>query len=107
MAIPPGCGCDAPTFCPYRTFCPRGVAAHFRNFRNFRRVREAGAVISDWELWACATTVERQHCGDAPRFIAKRIEELALAGDDKGVEVWNAIASRLDQLRRGEGRAAS
>ncbi len=59
-------------------------------------------MISDWELWSIACTVERQHGEDAPRFIAERIGALALAGKMDGLEVWRQVAARVDQLRRGE-----
>jgi hypothetical protein len=54
------------------------------------------------ELWACALLVERQHGEGAPVWIATRIGELALAGDDAGVERWKSIADRFARLQRGE-----
>jgi hypothetical protein len=59
------------------------------------------------ERWAEALAVERQHGEDAPRFVAERIGELALAGDMKGVLRWREIASRLDEIRRFTERPAS
>lgn len=50
-------------------------------------------------VWACAIEVERQHGDRAPVFVAERIGALALAGDAAGVEMWKAIAARLDQMR--------
>jgi len=61
-------------------------------------------IPDDRELWACALQVERQHGKDAPRFVAERIGALGVAGDQKGVATWKAIAWRLDQLSRN-GRA--
>lgn len=64
-------------------------------------------MISDWELWACASQVLRQHGDRADEHIASRVIELALAGDEEGVLVWKAIAARLDRLcdSTGEGQA--
>ncbi|MBA3897033.1 MAG: hypothetical protein H0X36_07830 [Sphingomonadaceae bacterium] len=56
-------------------------------------------MVPDWELWACAAHVERQHGQQAALFVAERIGALALAGDIDGVEVWEAIALRLVQMR--------
>lgn len=54
--------------------------------------------LTDWELWACAQQVIKQHGAKAPAQIATRIGELAAAGDHDGVEAWKAIAVRVDQL---------
>lgn len=55
-------------------------------------------MLTDWELWACAATVERQHGNKVSSFIAERIGELAQRGDRPGVETWQAIALRLEQM---------
>lgn len=57
-------------------------------------------MLSDRELWACATEVLRQHGDKAPVMVAERIVALALAGDAAGIETWKSIAARLDQLTR-------
>jgi hypothetical protein len=64
--------------------------------------------LSDWELWACAQQVIKQHGAKAPMHVAARLGELATAGDMAGVDTWKAIAERVDQLMdyRG-GRALS
>jgi hypothetical protein len=59
-------------------------------------------MMPERELWACALLVEREHGDRAPAWIAQRIGELALAGDEAGVERWKLIADRFDRLRRGE-----
>ncbi len=58
-------------------------------------------MVPDWELWACAAHVERQHGERAPLFVAERIGALALAGDIDGVEAGEAVAARLARLRSG------
>jgi hypothetical protein len=59
--------------------------------------------LPDWELWACAHTVVRQHGEKALLHVAERIGALALAGDEKGVATWKAIAQRIDRLSRPGG----
>jgi hypothetical protein len=54
--------------------------------------------LDDWELWACAQQVIKQHGAKAPLHVATRIGELATAGDMDGVEAWRAIAGKVDQL---------
>lgn len=52
----------------------------------------------DQELWAMALHVEREH-GDAGRaFIAAQAERNRLAGEQGGVDLWEAVRWRLDQL---------
>ncbi len=58
----------------------------------------ASAVLSDWELWAVAREVMQQHGDRAPGHVAERIGTLALAGDLAGVDVWKAIARRMQVL---------
>ncbi len=62
---------------------------------------EKPRVLPDWELWACAGEVQRQHGERAALHVAERIGALALAGDAAGVEVWKQIARRLERLADG------
>ncbi|GGB55773.1 DUF6961 family protein [Blastomonas aquatica] len=66
-------------------------------------------MTDEQHLWACALAVEKRYGNRAPLHIAERIGSLAQAGDADGVAMWQAIAMRLDRLRRGdqwdEGRA--
>jgi hypothetical protein len=55
-------------------------------------------VNAERELWACASMVIEQHGDHAPMFVAERIGALAVAGDQAGVDTWQAIAMRMDQL---------
>jgi hypothetical protein len=52
------------------------------------------------ERWAEALAVERRYGAEAPRHVAERIGELALAGDVAGIARWKAIAIKLDALRQ-------
>jgi hypothetical protein len=70
-----------------------------------RAVRgEASAMISEWEIWACAQQQVRQHRGKAPEAAAKRIAELEKLGDAEGVATWRAIATRIEELVNFHGR---
>nr|WP_242127305.1 hypothetical protein [Sphingobium sp. Sx8-8] len=40
----------------------------------------------------------RRHGHLAPRRVAERIGELALAGDREGIRIWKRIASRMDEI---------
>ena len=64
-------------------------------------------MISEWELWACAQQVVKQHGVGAVDHCAKRVEELTKTGDEDGVRTWIAIADRAGQLSdySGAGRA--
>lgn len=53
-------------------------------------------------VWACALAVERQHGPRAALFVAERIGALALQRDTAGVEMWKAIAARLDDLSHAD-----
>ena len=55
-------------------------------------------LLGDWELWACAQQVMKQHGVRAPLHAATRIGELAVRNDIAGVETWREIAARIDQL---------
>lgn len=58
-------------------------------------------MTDEQHLWACALAVEKRHGAKAPLHVAERIGALAQAGDSDGVAMWQAIAVRLDRLRRG------
>ena len=42
--------------------------------------------LTDWELWACAQQVAKQHQLTAAAHLGSRIGELAAAGDIDGVQ---------------------
>jgi hypothetical protein len=66
------------------------------------RFPDAGAVpLSEWELWACAVTILRQHGDRASTFVAERLGVLAIGGDEAGVATWKAIAARMQELSAG------
>jgi len=64
-------------------------------------------MISDRELWACASHVLERHGRHVDEFIAERTADLAAKGDEAGARTWLAIAERVDQLRNvaGDGRS--
>ncbi len=53
---------------------------------------------ADAYLWACALRVLADRGEIAPLFVAQRIGALAIADDMAGVDMWKAIAARIDQL---------
>ena len=56
-------------------------------------------MLSDWELWAIATYLDK-HLGDkAPFLITERMIALAEQGDEEGVIAWLGISERYDKLR--------
>jgi hypothetical protein len=57
-------------------------------------------MASDRDLWALTLKVERDHGDRAARHAAERIGTAARAGDQVGIDLWKAVAERLDRLRR-------
>lgn len=60
--------------------------------------------MTDWELWACAHQVLRQHKDRAPEFIAERMGAMVLADNLAGMRVWKEIARRAADLGTPDGR---
>lgn len=56
--------------------------------------------VTDWELWACANEVIRQHGANAGIFAGLRADELLLAGDIEGARTWMAIIRRIEELQQ-------
>ncbi len=55
-------------------------------------------MITDWELWACATYLRKQHGGDAKAAALNRSAELEAAGEQRGAAVFRRIAQLVDEL---------
>lgn len=55
-------------------------------------------MVSDWELWACANELLRQHGAAAAKHTAERCAALKAAGDWDGHRTWVAIGQRLEEL---------
>jgi hypothetical protein len=62
-------------------------------------------LLPEWELWACAKEMIRQHGFDAPIRAAMRADELSKASDLDGSRNWRLIVHRINQLIEGDGRA--
>lgn len=60
-------------------------------------------MLSEWELWACANTMHRDHGPGAPAAIAERIATLTREHDTAGVATWRAIAERYARLMAAPG----
>ncbi len=54
--------------------------------------------LTEWELWACANELVRQHGADAPIHAAIRADELFEAGDDAGARTFRLIVKRAEEL---------
>lgn len=55
-------------------------------------------MISDWEIWACASKLIEQF-GDAAAFhAAARIDELRAASDRDGHGTWLRILQRIEAI---------
>lgn len=62
-------------------------------------------MIPDWELWACAHEMIRQHYQDAAIQAAMKADALFESGDLDGACTWRLIVQRIDQLRNsGQAR---
>lgn len=57
-----------------------------------------GPPTREQELWSIALWLDRKHGVKSPEHIRQQVERLALAGDRGGVELWQRIADRYDQL---------
>ena len=56
------------------------------------------AIPSEWEVWACANEVLRQHGLEAAIFAALRADELFEQGDEDGATTWRLIVTRINSL---------
>ncbi len=59
-------------------------------------------MISDWELWACANLIIKQHGDQAELQAGIRADALLDKGDLEGQRVWLRILDRIRELRRLE-----
>ncbi|HTU12421.1 MAG TPA: hypothetical protein VMG08_16135 [Allosphingosinicella sp.] len=57
--------------------------------------------ISEWELWACAQEMIRQHGPDAAIHAAMKANFLLFDGDREGASTWCRIVQRINQLEAG------
>lgn len=64
-------------------------------------------MLTDWELWACASHYVTKHSEDALIMAAMRADELLSAGDLDGVKTYRAILRRIDTLLAAPGGTAN
>jgi hypothetical protein len=57
--------------------------------------------ISDWELWACAQEMIRQHGADAAVHAAMKADALQFEGEQEGAAIWQRIVHRISRLAAG------
>ena len=58
------------------------------------------------EIWAMALWAEKHHGMNAERYIAEQIDRNHDAGEAGGIALWQAVAQRYAQLRKGASRAS-
>ena len=59
------------------------------------------AILSSWELWACANECVRQHGFDAPIHAAMRADDLEARGELDGAKNWRLIVHKIGELLAG------
>ena len=57
-------------------------------------------MVSEWELWAAANEVIRQHGDNSLTWAATRQSELVENGDVTGSIAWQQIILKIIELRR-------
>lgn len=62
----------------------------------------APKLLTEWELWACANEMIRQHGFDAPIHAAMRADEL-IGSDLDGSRNWRLIVHRIHELLGRDG----
>jgi len=60
-------------------------------------------LITEWELWACANEMIRQHGFDAAIQAAMKADALADKGDIEGQRTWVGIVRRINELVEPSG----
>jgi hypothetical protein len=58
-------------------------------------------MLSEWELWACANELIRQHGADAPIHAAMKADAMLERNDDQGAKTWQLIVHRTNELLQG------
>lgn len=58
-------------------------------------------MIEEWELWACAHELVRQHGEDAAIHAAMRADALFDEGDLAGARTFRLIVKKINELQRG------
>ena len=66
------------------------------------RRRELCVVVEDWEIWASANEVIKQHGEGASQYAAERADSLLEKGDLEGKRVWLSIQEKIRELQRLE-----
>lgn len=54
--------------------------------------------MTDWEIWACAAEMRKQHGGNAPVQSAMRADAMLEADDREGYAVWLSVLTRICKL---------
>ncbi len=59
--------------------------------------------IGEWELWACAHELIRQHGADAAIHAAMRADTLDGEGEIHGSAAWRQFVRRINELQAEPG----
>jgi hypothetical protein len=62
--------------------------------------------LTEWELWACAQEMVRQHGLDAPIRAAMKADAMLKRNDRAGAATWRLIVYRTNELLRERSGAA-
>ena len=54
--------------------------------------------MTEWELWACAAEMRKQHGADAPLQAAIRADAMLEADDRAGYAIWAQILTYIAKL---------
>ena len=68
------------------------------SFHLFSTIAGRGMALTEWELWACAQKMIRQHPRDARDQAANKAEQMLGRGDAEGAHHWRLIGQRIDRL---------
>ncbi len=63
--------------------------------------QNAPMAIGDWEMWACAQEMIRQHGPDAAIHAAMKADALLFDGEQEGAATWRRIVYRIEALEAG------
>ena len=63
--------------------------------------------LGEWELWACANELIRQHGEDAGIEAAMKADRLLWDGDLEGASTWRLIVHRVNALLNPQNKSVN
>ena len=76
------------------------AATTTRRLLNCGLPRQPHYMVDDYEVWACANELMRQHGSDAWFWAAQRADELLVSGELDGHRTFQRILARIEQLEQ-------